>query len=114
MPPAFVHPFGGLLACISCVAQFNFELPAEIERTICCPSGGAAPGHFVDEDEAAACWVDVIVAVVGGVGVLAVGRVIQHLYFICSMTWKKDFFEMKGAFGSYRSFLFVREITNVL
>jgi hypothetical protein len=45
-------------------------LPAEIERTICCPSGGAAEGHFEDEEEAAACWVDVIVIVVGGVGVL--------------------------------------------
>lgn len=63
MPP-FVLP------CISCVAQFNFELPAEIERTICWPSGGAALGHFEDEDEAAACWVDVIVAVADGVLVL--------------------------------------------
>ncbi len=83
MPPAFVHPFGGVLPCISCVAQFNFELPAEIERTICCPSGGAAEGHFVDEEATAACWVDVIVGVVGGAadGVL-VGFIQHNLYFI--------------------------------
>jgi hypothetical protein len=65
-------------------------LPAEIERTICCPSGGAAEGHFEDEDETAACWVDdAIVAVVGGVVVLAVGRVYSAHIDIKT----KDFFK---------------------
>ena len=95
MPPAFVHPFGCFLPCISCVAQFKCELPAEIERTICCPSGGAAEGHFEDEEKEAACWVDVIVVVADGVLVLLMFSTITYTEGISTMKSAKDFFFTK-------------------
>ena len=40
--------------CMSCEAQCKCELPQEMVMIVCCPSGGAASGHFeVDEDDSA-------------------------------------------------------------
>lgn len=38
---------------MSWVAQCRCELPQEMERIVCCPSGGAEAGHFELLDEAA-------------------------------------------------------------